>query len=288
MFMKSTLHVRVSVFIILSLACTLVWVLPYFGYAESSAPEFTVTFLDVGQGDAILVQTPEGIEVLIDGGRGDQVLTELAAVLGAFDRTINMVVATHPDADHIGGLIAVLDRYDVEHILITENKGESAVAKTFFDRVTAEEANIVHARAGQRFTIGASTTIDVLFPFATASEMENNASSIVLKITYGESEVLLTGDAPKHIELYLVDQYGDSLSSEILKAGHHGSRTSSDELFVKTVTPMYGVISAGAENSYGHPHQEVLEIFSSENIETVTTMQGRVTFTSDGSVITLE
>lgn len=271
-----------SALLLLSFLCAFVWFFPYFGSAESAPREFTATFLEVGQGDAILIETPEGIEVLVDGGRNSRVLSELTDVLGAFDRTLDMIVATHPDADHIGGLNMVLERYEVARILMTENKNESSVAEAFLERAAVEGADITYARTGQQFALGASTTIEVLFPFENPADMESNASSIILKVTYGESSILLTGDAPKRIETYLTEQYGTYLSSEILKIGHHGSRTSTDLSFVQAVAPQYGVISAGADNSYGHPHQEVLDTLTNQNVSIVTTINGRAVFTSNG------
>lgn len=253
--------------------------------AHEPPAAFSVTFLDVGQGDAILIETPDGIQVLIDGGPDSSVISALATAMGAFDRTIDMVVATHPDADHIGGLIDVLDRYDVGTILMTANENDTPAADGFTEAVSTEDADVVTARAGQQFTLGASTTMAVLFPAADATDMETNASSIVLRVTYGETDVLLTGDAPARIERYLVATYGEQLASEILKIGHHGSKTSTDELFVAAVAPMYGVISAGPDNPYGHPHATVLATLEKYGVHIAETARGNVTFISNGQRI---
>lgn len=282
---ERVIRIRMLVFLLLLGLCVWVWVIPYFGHA-SGVETFTVSFLDVGQGDAILIETPDGIDVLVDGGRNDAVLQELTAVLGAFDRTIDMVVATHPDADHIGGLSGVLDRYQVATVLMTENESDSASFESFLSRVESEDATLIYARAGQMFQLGASTTLRVLFPTTDASDMESNASSIVVKISYGATDVLLTGDAPERIEDYLVGADADILRSEILKAGHHGSRTSSGDSFIGAVQPAYTVISAGKDNQYGHPHQEVIERIHSYGSTLYSTQRGRITFTSDGTAIT--
>lgn len=274
-------RVRLIALSLLLLCTGMVWVLPYLGHA-ASGEEFVVTFLNVGQGDAILIETPDGLDVLIDGGPDSSVLSELAGTLGAFDRTIDMLIATHPDADHVGGLADVLARYEVNTILMTENKGESNAAETYLAHVKAEEANIIYARTGQKFRLGEKATLAVLFPLEDPSGMESNASSIVLKLSYGESDFLLTGDAPKETEAYLVETYGAALESEVLKAGHHGSRTSTSESFVEAVAPDHAVISAGADNSYGHPHEEVLATLEKYGVETASTANGRVTFVSDG------
>ncbi|MEX0918071.1 MAG: MBL fold metallo-hydrolase [Candidatus Paceibacterota bacterium] len=280
---ERVIQVRAYILFSLAVCAALVWSVPYLTSAEGEM--FTVTFLDVGQGDAILIETPDGVEVLIDGGRNRGVLAELARALGPFDRTIDMVVATHPDADHIGGLVPVLERYDVSTVLLTANESDTAVNDAFRTGVTGENAEVVYARAGQEFALGASTTMSVLFPTTDPTHMESNASSIVVRISYGETDILLTGDAPSSVERQLVDTYGASLKSEVLKAGHHGSRTSSDRGFVEVVAPVYGVISAGADNSYGHPHEEVLDTLALFDVEVLSTKDGAIELESDGIMV---
>ena len=267
------------------LLCTsFVWLLPYTGEA-SRRTELTVTFLDVGQGDAILIETFDGIEVLVDGGATNQVLAELAATLGSFDRTIDMVVATHPDADHIGGLVGVFERYDVASVLLTENESDTSVNDAFRERVVSEGAEVFIARQGQHIALGASTTLSILYPDANPTDMESNASSIVAKLSFGETDVLLTGDAPASVEALLVARYGDALESEILKFGHHGSRTSTSESFLAAVDAVHGIVSAGAENKYGHPHAEVIDRALEYGLSVWETSDGRVTFVSDGTTV---
>lgn len=272
-------QIRSIVLILLFLAVLFVWHESARGDANT---DLSISFLDVGQGDAILIETPDGIDVLVDGGPGSAVLSELSTALGAFDRTIDMVVATHPDADHIGGLIDVLERYDVGMILMTEREGESNAARAYQEAARAEGAQIVYAAQGQRFTLGARTTIDILFPSGDVTDMESNASSIVARLSYGETDVLLTGDAPKQTEAELLDVYGVGLQSEILKVGHHGSRTSSSEEFIEMVAPTYAIISAGKDNSYGHPHQEVVDTLLVHGANVYATADERVTFVTDG------
>lgn len=278
--------IRAVIIAILSLLALAVW-LPQVGTAAPAA-ELRVTFLNVGQGDAILIETPDGIEVLIDGGPNGAVLREIAAVLGAFDRTIDMVVATHPDADHIGGLVDVLERYDIETIMLTENESSTAVNDAFQERVRHEDATLVYARAGQTYALGASTTMMVLFPEENPADLETNESSIVLKLSYGATDVLLTGDAPKSTEAQLIERFGQTLESEVLKLGHHGSRTSTGEEFLAAVQPEYGIISAGRDNRYGHPHAEVLDALQVYGVVPVSTAAGRVTLVTDGHEIDIE
>jgi len=248
-----------------------------------------IAYLDVGQGDASFIESPTGVQVLIDGGPNESVLRELSAVMGTFDRTIDIVVATHPDADHIGGLVDVLDRYQVSMIIMTENESDSAVAARFLERVTEEGAEIVYARRGQVYKLGNGSQFEILFPETNPKDMESNASSIVLKLMYGTTSALFTGDSPKRIEEYLVLAEGEHLKSDVLKVGHHGSRTSTSELFLAEVDPEYAVISAEKDSRYGHPHVEVTDLLFNYGVATKSTAEdGSVYLVSDGSVVTFQ
>ena len=248
------------------------------------AKTFDIPALDGGQGDAILIETRNGVQVLIDGGRDAQVLAELASVIPFGDREIDMLVGTHPDLDHIGGLTDVLERYEVKTILKTENKGESDTAQRYEQLAQSEGAEIIYARRGQVFALDASTTLRVLFPETDPAELESNTSSIVLQLTHGSSTFLFTGDSPKSIEEYLVLTEGEHLRSDVLKVGHHGSRTSTSEMFLDEVQPTYAIISAGKDNSYGHPHVEVTDLLFNSRVQSFTTAQeGTITFRSDGT-----
>jgi competence protein ComEC len=255
---------------------------------QADQPLLTVAFLDVGQGDATFIETPNDVQVLIDGGPDGGVLRELQREMGFFDRSIDIVVATHFDQDHIGGLIDVLERYEVSLVLITDNESDTTVTNTFFDALKDEHAEILYARAGQSISLLGGARLDVLFPEGSVRGSESNASSIVLQLAYGETRFLLTGDAPSSVERYLAAQHGNTLQSDVLKVGHHGSQTSSDRTFVEVVDPSYGVISAGKDNRYGHPHDEVLDTLASLSVDTKNTADsGSITFTSDGETLRL-
>ncbi len=243
----------------------------------------TVTFLDVGQGDAVLVETPDGVQLLIDGGPDGTVLRRLSQELPWFDTSIDMVLGTHPDKDHIGGLVDVLKRYKVNKIITTENTGETMVASSFQKGLLNEGVPVEMARAGQVYQLGASTTLTIFAPANNPAMLESNTASIVARLSYGEIDFMLTGDAPSSIEEYLVKTYGAGLASEVLKLGHHGSKTSSSDGFLDTVAPRYAVVSAGKDNSYGHPHQNVVDAVLSRNITLVSTADsGSITFVTDG------
>lgn len=264
--------------------CALLW-LPV-TYSSATCSCLQVSFLDVGQGDAILVRTPDNYEMLIDGGRDASILRTLAVERPLFDRTIDVVVATHPDLDHIGGLVDVFARYRVATVLSTTNINDTPASAAFSEAVASENAALIHPNAGERFSLGNETFITILSPSGDETNWESNNASIVLKIEFGETSFLLTGDAPESIEDFLVGTYGSALDSDVLKLGHHGSRTSTSELFLDTVTPQFAVVSAGIGNSYGHPHQEVMQRVFSRNIPTFHTgTDGTVTFVSDGGII---
>ncbi len=249
----------------------------------------TVAFLDVGQGDAIFIETVDGVQVLIDGGPDGNVVRELSKQIPFFDKTLDVVLATHSDKDHIGGLIDVLERYQVETIIRTKNKNDTEVAAMFDKQQSVEGSEVYFARAGQLLELGASTTLLILSPQGDPTDWESNTASIVAQLQYGESTFMLTGDAGVNIEEYLADTYGDLLQSDVLKLGHHGSRTSSGDIFLDVVSPKYAIVSAASDNSYGHPHKEVVEAVSKRNIELLETgLVGAIVFRSDGKNIWIE
>ncbi len=278
--------IRGVILVLFSIFAIGIWVFPHFAVTNIANPYLRVHFLDVGQGDAIFIETPSGKQVLVDGGRDRAVLGELTSVMGFFDRDIDLVVGTHPDLDHIGGLIDVFKRYRVSYILTTENKGESSAATLYEKLKQTEGAEILYARRGQEIALDTSTTLRILFPETDPRDMESNMSSIVLQLIYGESTFLLTGDSPKSIEEYLVLVEGENLKSDVLKVGHHGSRTSTSEFFLDEVAPTYAIISAGKDNSYGHPHVEVTDMLFNKRVEMLeTAKEGTITLFSDGSKV---
>lgn len=219
-----------------------------------------VYFLDIGQGDAILIEAPNGNQVLIDGGPGRAVVRALGEVMPWSDQTIDLVIATHPDADHIGGLPAVLERYQVLGVM---DNGESSETGYYDAWVAAKEeeartgARGILARRGERINLAPDIFLEILWPDQVLVGRETNDGSVTTRLVYGETEFLFTGDAGFKVENALLAR-GDNLTAEVLKVGHHGSKNSSSEAFIKAVKPEYAIISAGAGNRYGHPSQIVL------------------------------
>jgi len=255
-------------------------------YEDRATKKLTVTFLDVGQGDAIFVETPSRRQILIDGGRDNSVLRELGKHMSFWDKTIDMVVATHPDADHVTGLIEVFKRYKIDTFIRPGVKHDTPAVQSLFSTLGNTNTQEKLARRGQVYDFGDGVYITVLFPDRNVSEVESNTASIILKITFGAHSFLLTGDSPKSIEEYLVSLDGEELASTVLKAGHHGSKTSSSELFIGFTNPTYTVLSRGCDNSYGHPHKEVLETFIKFSVEVLDTCKdGSITFSTDGKIL---
>ncbi len=268
----------------------------------------TVAFLDIGQGDAIYIESPTGRQVLIDGGADRDVLAELSHAMPLFDRSLDVVISTHPDKDHIGGLPYVIERYRVAYILDPGLLGDTDTYEFYEEERTREietsGAVYREARRGDVIDLGRGAYLRILFPDRDMDGVsDTNNASIVAQLVYGDTEVMLTGDAPKSVEEYvgMLDgstpstssgQAGSpqaaSLQSDILKAGHHGSRTSTGEGFVRAVAPQYAIISAGCDNFYGHPHKETVETLTKASSTILSTCEeGTIVFQSDGTTLTL-
>lgn len=250
----------------------------------------TVSFLNIGQGDSILIQGPTGAKLLVDGGPDSSVLREVGSVLPFWDREIDAVLATHPDQDHIGGLPDILKRYDVQYVFEPGIQNTTRAWSSFVNATNEEMkfgAKHVVLHSGARLLLGGGAYADILYPDHDVSKIkETNAGSIVLRVVYGKTSFMLTGDLPSKEEQELFLEYGYGLDSDALKAGHHGSRTSSSADFVQSVSPTYAVFSRGCDNTYGHPHQEIVNLFASLHIHTFDTCtDGRVSFRSDGTTL---
>lgn len=255
-------------------------------YAEDRRRLLTVSFLDVGQGDAIFIDAPSGRQVLIDGGKGAETLRALAAVIPWYDRSIDLIVATHPDADHIGGLVDVLARYRVDTIVESGVRDEGSDARALESALVEEGVDRVVARRGQIIQLGGGARIEVLFPDRSLPDIESNTGSIVARIVYGDTSFLLSGDSPDEVEEYLVALERNRVRVDVLKVGHHGSKTSSSPLLLGYTDPAYAILSRGCDNSYGHPAPEVVERLRNFGISTLDTcIDGTITFVSDGTVV---
>ena len=255
-------------------------------FALSQKEEVKVYFLDVGQGDAILIEGRNGNQILIDGGPAGKVLEELGRVMPYFDRSIDVLIETHPDSDHIGGFPEVMERYEIGVFIEPGVNADNSVDDEIRRRVSDMGIANFIARRGMEVNLGDGSYLEVLFPDRDVSGVDTNDASIVAKYVYGDTCFILTGDSPQKIEDYLKSKFGDNLDCEVLKVGHHGSNTSTGSNFLSVVSPMYAVISAGRGNSYGHPHPEVVERLTNFGAKVLSTAgEGTIKLTSDGFVV---
>ncbi|MCH7828339.1 MBL fold metallo-hydrolase [Patescibacteria group bacterium] len=224
------------------------------------SPSLELAFFDVGQGDAIFFETPQGHQVLIDGGPDAKVLLRLGEVMPFWDKTIDLVVLTHPDADHVAGLVNVLLSYEVKNVLWTGKRKDTKVFKAFEKALKKEGTQEILAKAGQRIVFeGSEAVLEILYPEQgiDIQKEKSNETSIIARLVYGEHEVLLLGDTTKKIEKRVVKAESE-LVADILKIAHHGSKTSTARELLGAVGPSTAIISVGKDNRFGHPHPEVL------------------------------
>lgn len=254
---------------------------------QSTSPVLRVTFFDVGQGDAILIEAPNGNQLLYDAGPPSGALMRaLSSALPFWDRSIDIAVFSHPDMDHIGGFPEVFKRYDIGAVLTSGAQAVNGVYDKTEQSIIDEYARHIIARKGMSIALGDGVVADVLYPDQDTTHMETNSASIVLRVRYGATAFLFSGDLPQKQEEQIVRQFGSELKSQILKLGHHGSRTSSGAYWLSAVNPDAVVISAGKDNRYGHPHTEVIDVLSKLNIPALKTFEeGNITFVSDGEFV---
>ena len=247
-----------------------------------------VAFVDVGQGDGAFVTTPSGRQVVVDGGSDPLVMVRaLAARMPPGDRTVDIVVLTHPHTDHVNGLLEVLRRYEVALVLERQIAYDSSPHEAWRRLVERSGAAVVQAEAGQVISMGDGVILRVVGPPArllhgTASDVDN--TSVVLIVEYGDVSFLMTGDMFEEGEAALVES-GAPIDSDVLKVGHHGSRSSSSREFLDAVTPTVAIISAGQDNRFGHPHSEsllALQQHVAEELLFLTNERGTVEFVTDG------
>jgi len=239
---------------------------------QNSHRGLTFAMLDVGQGDALFVESPTGTQILIDGGPGNSVLRELPKVMPFWDRTLDAVLITNPDADHISGFTEVLKLYKVGTVFEPGTFNSSKLYKNLSSEIKNQNIPDVLLRRGMEIDLGGGAYIEVLFPDRDVSEWSSNDGSAVMRLVYGSHKIMLTGDSTsKTEEIILKENKRENLQSEFLKVGHHGSRTSTSSGFVEAVSPKYGLITSGKGNSYGHPHKETLDTLANFKVNILRT-----------------
>lgn len=279
---------RFSLFVLL-LVVVLVWYAVFYFDAHQG---LLVTFLDIGQGDSIFIEAPNGNQILVDGGPGDKILAKLGQALPFWDRSIDLLILTHTHADHLDGLLEVLKRYQIGAVLESGASYSLPEYEEWHRLLKEKNVPIIIAQRGQKIIFAGSEVgeLDIFSPFENfvgVSLKNPHDANIVSRLSYGKNSFLLMGDAEKPLEYRLLWADSGILKSDVLKVGHHGSKTSSAEEFLQAVSPKIAVIQVGRKNRYGHPTQEVLDRLSSLGIKILRTdLDGDINFVSDGFSLT--
>jgi competence protein ComEC len=242
-------------------------------FLDASLPDgkLHISYLNIGQGDSILVTTPKGKHVLIDGGPFSNILEVLPAKLGYFNHTIDLLVLTHPHSDHLEGLLEVLKRYTVPAVLYSGIKSQGDEYKAFLEMIDDKQVLIadpqkdIEVESGVFLNIVSPAEKGKFFPLQDA-----NDSSLVFRLEYGKTRILFTGDMTADLENTVLLS-GVDIVSDVLKIAHHGSRYSSTPQFISAVSPAVGVISVGKNNRFKHPSFQTLALLQEDNIQTYRT-----------------
>ena len=244
----------------------------------------TFAMLNVGQGDALFIESPTGTQILIDGGPPRKILSRLSRVMPLFDKSIDAIIITNPDLDHIGGFLDVLKVYKVGQVYEAGTWNESKTYENLKNKIKEKNIPTSLAKKGMRINLGGGAVLDILFPDRDVSTWTTNDGSVVAKLSYGETSVMLTGDATSETEkLILGNNPISDLDIDILKIAHHGSRTSTSDIFVEAVSPEYALISSDGGKKYGHPHKETLDTLNSFGTKIFRTdLLGTIIMKSDG------
>jgi len=275
---------------------------------QSSANLGKLRFIacDVGQGDGMLIITPSGKQIVVDGGPGNRIVDCLSQKIPFWDRKIEMILLTHPQKDHIEGLVDVLKKYEVGVIASSGVKQDSETFKAWEDAVSAEKSKVHTAKAGDRLILDSvqarlpateaagsvgqgRTLMQILWPtrqmldvWKTSPPSDLNDSSIVLRLEFGSFCAYLTGDIPKETLQNLIDK-----NCQILKVSHHGSKTGTNEEILEKVGPEVAVVQVG-KNSYGHPHKDVLDLLRAKEVKTLRNdIKGLIEIDFDGKKLTI-
>lgn len=249
--------------------------------------EMFVDFVDVGQGDCTLIRTSDAV-ILIDAGEAGTADTVVSYLKEMGIKNIDCCIATHPHSDHIGALYRIFEEFSVDTVLLPDIPDEliptTSTYEKFLDGLENVK-NIIPAGAGDNFDFG-SLNLDILGPVKEYDDL--NQMSLVSKVSFGNTSVMLTGDAETPAETDMLKKRNVDYSADILKVGHHGSKTSTSEKWLKAVHPQFAVVSCGLDNDYGHPHKNIVNRLEDFGVEYYRTdLEGHILFKSDGNEITL-
>lgn len=258
--------------------CFSVWYL-FFYFQEDDL--LFVDFLKVGQGDAILITTLDKTKILVDTGPLASSLNKaLGEELPVYDKKIDLVILTHGDTDHSGGLPMILENFNVGMLVTASTTNLGELHETIISTAFKNAVPIKYVTAGDQIITG-SVVIDFLWP-TKHNATSTNDTSVIFKLTYEENSFLFTGDASEAVELEMVNLYENLLDVDVLKVGHHGSKTSTNNLFLELVSPEFSILSFGSDNRYGHPHPEVVERLENVSSKIIRTDDSTQTLISNG------
>jgi len=275
---KISLKTKYLILIILFIITVFVW---RFIFQNARDNILQVSFLNVGQGDAIFIEAPNGRQVLIDGGPDASVLEKLGELMPFYDRSIDLIILTHPHSDHLAGLLSVLEYFNIGHILINNTKEDTAIYNKWQELINQKNIPVTIAQTDQEVILqNIDKPNEISLKIFSNYSNDTNNSSIVTQLNYLESEFLLTGDIEKETENILLQNNFD-LESDILKIAHHGSKSSSQKNFLEAINPDIVIISVGQNNRYNHPHKSVLERLKNLDIYR-TDLDGTINILTDG------
>jgi len=257
-------------------------VLSLFPVLYFSSARLEVSFFDIGQGDSIFIETPEGYQALIDGGPSySRIIEKLSSEMPSWDKEIDLVVLSHPESDHMTGLLSVLENYKVDNIVWTGIERDGEKFETWKRMIDEEGSGIYAVVSGDKFIMG-DASLEIISPEEVLSGMyfkESNDTAIVSRLSYGSSSFLFTGDISSKKERDLLD---NDIAADILKVAHHGSKYSTSAEFLEKASPLVAVIQVG-KNSYGHPTPEVLTRLDNSGIKVLRNdLDGDIKIVSDG------
>jgi competence protein ComEC len=263
-------------------------------FTLSVSDKLIVDFLDVGQGDSVFIETPQHHQILIDGGPDTTVLSKLQKLMPKQDRSIDLVMLTHPEKDHFAGLLEVLKRYKIDYVLWTGVARDTPEYKEWILLLELSEkkgTKVIIVEKGQEILVG-NVIIDILYPKESLAGQElkntSNDSGVVFRLVFEKNSFLFTGDISSKIEKEIVEENSDIISN-VLKVAHHGSKYSTPDELLNSVKPQIAVISVGKNNTYGHPTPEVLQKLDKFGIKVLRTdIDGDIEIVSDGETIKIK
>lgn len=276
-FLKNYRFFLIALFLAAVLLCE-VFLGSIFVQRYYSGKNIQLIFFQITRGDSIYIKTPHGKEILIDSGQDLSILSALEKYRPFYDRHIDLLIVTHPDSDHYYGFLEVLRRFSVDNILMTGVKKDDPKYHELFSLAKDRHVNILYADYSTDFFVD-DVFFDILSPLESllGTEKNGNNGSLVIKVYYKNKSVLLTGDIEKKAEIDLLHA-GVDLNANILKIPHHGSKSSSSSSFIRAVSPDSIVYSVGTKNSFGHPHQEVINRYDAFGAKSFHTNEGDVIF----------